>query len=151
MLSSSRNQRSLSRRKIAICEAIWELLGGNEVCPLDIREASEHGSRTRYNQTANVVYLGADVEPGIGTEARVRMSELACLAHELAHAERFRLGYDRPDTETANAIDEAEASLHASFMQPLSITDRHDLIEDARDQITRGLAHSVSQEANYEN
>lgn len=151
MLSSSRNQRGLPQRKIAICEAIWELLGGNEVCPLDIREASEHGSRTRYNQTINAVYLRADVEPGVGTEARVRMSELACLAHELAHAERFRLGYDRPDTGTATLVDEAEASLHASFMQPLSSTDRHDLMEDARDQITMGLARSAGQEANDEN
>lgn len=151
MLSSSRNQRGLSRRKIAICEAIWELLGGNDVCSLDIQEASEHGSQTRYNQTTIVVYLGADVEPGIGTEARVRMSELACLAHELSHVERHKMGYDRPNTEATNAIDEAETSLHASFMQPLSITDRHDLMEDARDQITRGLAHSVSQEVDHEN
>jgi len=151
MLSSSRNQRGLTPRKIAICEAIWELLGGNEVCPLDIREASEHGSRTRYNQTINAVYLGADIEPGVGTEARIRMSELACLAHELAHAERFRLGYDRPGLETATLIDEAETSLHASFMQSLSTTDRHDLIEDARDQITMRLAYPVSQEADYEN
>jgi len=113
-------------------------------------EASEHGSQTSFNQTRNVVYLGADVEPGLGTEARVRMSEIACLAHELAHAERFRLGYDRTDTEAATLIDEAETSLRASFSLSLSITDRRDLIEDARDQITMRLAYPVSQEETYE-
>lgn len=148
---SSRNQEGLTEREIERCEQIWEVLGGNERCPLDASQAAASGSRTRFNQTQDVVFLGTDVMPGRGVEARSRMSEMACLAHELAHAQRFHLGIDRPDTETANAVDEAEASLHASFMQPLSITDRHDLMEDARNQITRGLARSASQEADHEN
>lgn len=106
--------------------------------------AFEHGSQTKYNQARKVVCLGADVEPGVGTEARVRMSEMACLTHELAHAERHRLGYDRPNTDAANAIDEAETSLRASFMQSLSPVERHTLIEDARDQIITRLAQPVN-------
>lgn len=151
MLSSSRNQIGLLPRKIAACEAIWEYLGGKFRCPQDIQQAHDHGSRTRYSQTLKIVYLGADVEPGAGMEARVRMSEFACLAHELAHAERHQMGYDRPNLESATLIDEAETSLHASFMQQLNFTDRHDLIEDARDQITMRLAYNVSQEENYAN
>ena len=148
---SSRNQEGLTDREIERCEQIWEVLGGNECCSLDVSQASSSGSRTRFNQPQNVVFLGADVMPGRGTDARSRMSELACLAHELAYAQRYEKHYDRPDTEILNAIDEAETSLHASFMQPLSTKDRYDLRDDAREQITRGLTISVSQEANHEN
>ncbi len=80
------------------------------------------------------------------------MSEMACLAHELAHAERYhKMKIDRPDTDAANPVDEAEASLHASFMQPLSISDRNDLIEDARDRIIIRLSYTISKEENDEN
>ena len=144
MLSSSRNQRGLSESKIANCQAIWEYLGGNRVCLLIASEAADHGSRTRFSQAANAVYLGADIEPGIGTEARVRMSESSCLAHELAHAERYRMGIDRTVDQPDVFLDEAEASLHASFITPLSEKERMDLVEDARIQIAawqRAAAH----------
>ena len=135
MLSSSRNQRGLSESKIVNCQAIWEYLDGNYVCPLLIVEASAHGSRTRFSQAKNAVYLGADVVPGRGTEARVRMSEISCLAHELAHAERYRMGIDRTTDQPDVFLDEAETSLYASFITPLSEKERIDLVEDAQTQI----------------
>ena len=98
-------------------------------------EASEHGSRTRFSQAVNAVYLGADAEPGIGTEPRVRMSEVSCLAHEMARAERYRMGIDRTTDQPDVLLDEAETSLYASFITPLSEKERRDLVEDARTQI----------------
>ncbi len=73
--------------------------------------------------------------PGIGISARSRMSEMACLAHELAHAERYRMGINRPVDQPDVFLDEAEASLHASFIEPIGLTDRQNLVEDARFQI----------------
>jgi len=68
------------------------------------------------------------------------MSMLACLAHELAHVERFEAGYNRPFDAPDRFIDEAEASLRASFTAGLSQRDREDLIEDARDRLIDWLA-----------
>jgi len=102
---------------------------------LIISEASGHSSKTRFNENRKVVILGADAYPGYGTDANSRMSVLACLAHELAHAERFQLGYQRPSNLPDMLIDEAETSIHASFVSALSKRDRMDLIEDARDRI----------------
>ena len=144
MLSSSRNQRGLSESKIVNCQAIWEYLDGSQVCPLLVTEAAEHGSRTRFSQAINAVYLGSDVEPGIGAEPRVRMSEVSCLAHEMAHAERYRMGIDRTTDQPDVLLDEAETSLYASFVTPLSEKERIDLVEDARTQIAawqRATAH----------
>ncbi len=135
MLSASRNQEGLTGREIERCERIWELLDGDACCALDVSEAPNPGSRTRFNQTQRVVYLGADVVPGVGMSARSRMSEIACLAHELAHAQRFRMGVDRPVDRPDVFLDEAEASLHASFIERIGLTDRQNLVEDARSQI----------------
>ncbi|MGI9065279.1 MAG: hypothetical protein ACR2HX_02595 [Pyrinomonadaceae bacterium] len=84
-----------------------------------------------------MVHLGADAKPGRGMEANSRMSVLACLAHELAHVERFEANLQRPIEFPENLIDEAEASLHASFMSVLGWKDREDLIDDARDRLTQ--------------
>jgi len=65
------------------------------------------------------------------------MSVLACLAHELAHVERFESGFQRPIEFPDALIDEAETSLHASFMSVLGPKDREDLIEDARDRLNQ--------------
>jgi hypothetical protein len=86
------------------------------------------------------VYLGADVDPGIGIDANSRMSVFACLAHELAHVERFQAGYRRPVELPDVLIDEAEASLRASFTSILGPKDREDLVEDARDRLIDWLA-----------
>jgi hypothetical protein len=99
--------------------------------------ALRHSSRTHFNEADGSIYLGADVKPGAGIEANSRMSILACLAHELAHAERFELGFQRSVTLPDNLIDEAEASLHASFHPILNPKDREDLIEDARDRLNQ--------------
>jgi len=148
MLSSSRNQTGLSEQKVQECQAIWQYLEGSQVCPLIVAEALEHGSRTRFSQNARAVYLGADVVPGKGMEARVRMSETSCLAHELAHAERYRMGIDRTTNQPDVLLDEAETSLYASFIIPLSEKERKDLVEDARTQIAawqRATAHEETE------
>jgi hypothetical protein len=143
---SSRNKQGLTEREIARCEQIWVLLDGNGCCGMVTSEAHLSGSRTRFSQTVNLVYLGADALPSSGVHARSRMSEVACLAHELAHAQRFRMGIDRPVEQPAVFLDEAEASLHASFMQRIGFLDRRDLVEDARFQIAEWQKADEDQE-----
>jgi hypothetical protein len=109
---------------------------------LDGSRASQDGTRTVFNEYSNLVMLGADVLPGDGSEARDRMSVMACLAHELAHAKRFSKGYNR-STEMPEMLLE-EASIEASFVPNLSPTDRRDLVEDARDQLTSWLKQTYS-------
>ena len=137
MLVAGRNQSALSRRQIAYCRQAWAVLCGERERRLVTIEAGRHSSRTRFNELDGLVHLGADVAPGTGIEANSRMSVLACLAHELAHAERFELGFQRDITLPHNLIDEAEASLHASFHSALSRKDREDLVEDARDRLNQ--------------
>jgi hypothetical protein len=136
MILAGRNQVGLTDEEIERCLLTWKILCGEKERELVIDEAHQHSSRTRFNETSGKVHLGANVKPGSGIEANSRMSVLACLAHELAHAERFELGFSRPDELPDNLIDEAEASLHASFMRELSKRDREDLIEDAKDRLT---------------
>ena len=107
---------------------------------LDTSEAIQDFARTRFTEEQNKVFLGADAFPGEGVDANSRMSTLACLAHELAHAERFRLGYRRPTDLPDVLLDEAEASLRASFTSVLRTKDREDLVEDARDRLIQWLA-----------
>jgi hypothetical protein len=137
MILAGRNQIGLSEREVEICLRSWELLCGETKRKLVIAEAARHSSRTRFNEIEGVVYLGADVKPGNGIEANSRMSVLACLAHELAHVERFEADIQRPLEFPENLIDEAETSLHASFMSVLGSRDREDLIDDARDRLTQ--------------
>jgi len=134
-----RNQVGLTDYQIDRCKEIWELLGGDDACPLDTSEASQHSSRTRFAQERNVVYLGADVYPGTGLTPRSSMSLMACLAHELGHAARYRRGYDRTVNMPDMLLDEAEASLDACFSPVLTSYDRRRLVEDARDQVERWL------------
>lgn len=136
----------MTDREIARCEQIWILLNGDGCCELVTSQAARSGSRTRFNQTANLVYLGADAIPGSGIHARSRMSEVACLAHELAHAQRFRMGIDRPIEQPDVFLDEAEASLHAAFMQRIGLLDRQNLVEDARFQIAEWQKFAENQE-----
>ena len=97
MFISGRNKEGLSEREIQNCLQYWELLlGGKNNIKLVTYEANQHSSRTRFSEIENVVYLGADVKPGPGIEANSRMSPPACLAHELSHAIRFKLGFKRP-------------------------------------------------------
>jgi len=107
-----------------------------------VAEASTHSSKTRFNENRNIVILGADAYPGNGMYANSRMSVLACLAHELAHVERFQLGYQRPLKLPDMLIDEAETSLHGSFVPALNKRDRIDLIEDAKDRINNWIYES---------
>jgi hypothetical protein len=68
------------------------------------------------------------------------MSVLACLAHELAHLQRRRMDFNRPFHLPDAHLDEAETSIHASFLPALSQVDREDLVEDARDRLIDWLA-----------
>jgi len=142
MILAGRNQVGLTVQEISRCVEAWEVLCGDKRWELVTDDAHDHSSCTRFNEFDRKVYLGADVKPGVGIEANARMSFLACLAHELAHAERFRIGFQRPLELPDNLIDEAEASLHASFMPTLSLRDREDLIEDARERLNQWLAHN---------
>ena len=96
MLAAGRNQAGLTDKQIEYCVEVWEVLRADRQIALDISEASQNFSRTRFNEDQHTVFLGADAFPGDGVDANARMSTLACLAHELAHAERFQLGYRRP-------------------------------------------------------
>jgi len=84
--------------------------------------------------------LGADAYAGEGVDANSRMSTLACLAHELAHVERYRAEHRRPVDLPDALIDEAETSLRAALTSVLSGKDREDLVEDARDRLIHWLA-----------
>ncbi len=147
MILAGRNNVSLTEREIDQCISVWKLLCGAKERTLIISEASKHSSRTYFDQEHNVVYLGADVKPGTGIEANARMSILACLAHELAHAERYELGFDRPVDFPELLIDEAETSLHASYLSILNPKDREDLIEDARDRLNQWFVETSEERA----
>lgn len=96
MLTAGRNHTGLTEQQIEYCLEAWAVLCSDLPIELDVAEARQNFSRTRFNEGQNKVILGADAFAGQGVDANSRMSPLACLAHELAHAERFRLGYRRP-------------------------------------------------------
>ncbi|NOT61436.1 MAG: hypothetical protein HOP19_14560 [Acidobacteria bacterium] len=139
---SGRNQIGLTGREIAACIRVWELLCRPKQRVLVVTEAARHSSRTRFNEADGKVYLGADVFPGPGVGANHRLSMMACLAHELAHAERAELEFERPLSWPDNLRDEAETSLHASFHPDLSDRDRTDLVEDANERLIEWLAQN---------
>lgn len=136
----ARNYVGLTDEQIERCHAIWNYLGGRSKPELDRSEARLHGSRTRYDESRSAVILGADAYPGTGVSANSRLSVAACLAHELAHAERANLGFRRPLVPPDVHLDEAETSIHASFVENVSGRDREDLVEDARDRLFDWLA-----------
>lgn len=106
MLTAGRNQAGLTDTQIEYCLEVWEILRG-DIPIANIPEARQHFSRTRFNEDQNKVFLGADAFPGDGVDANSRMSTLACLAHALAHVERFRLGYRRSTDLPDVLLDEA--------------------------------------------
>jgi hypothetical protein len=125
---------------VAICVEVWAALCADQPIALNTSEAVQYASRTRFNEAQNTVFLGADALPGAGVDANARLSTLACLAHEFAHAERFQIGYRRPTDLPDVLLDEAETSLRAAFTSLLSSKDREDLVEDARDRLMQWLA-----------
>jgi len=139
-MNGIRGRTALDQTQIERCKQIWQVLKGYEFCNIDLSEATQHCSKTRFSETHNLVFIGSDVVPGRSTDARSRMSELACLAHELAHAARFRYGFVRPVDLPDKLLDEAEASLHASWYIPLNASDRFFLVDDARDQLRKWVS-----------
>ncbi len=140
MLTAGRNQTGLTEKQIEYCLEAWAVLCADMPIELDTSEAMQNFSRTRFNEEQRKVFLGADALPGEGVDANSRMSTLACLAHEFAHVERFRLSYRRPTDLPDVLLDEAETSLRASFTSVLRMKDREDLVEDARDRLIQWLA-----------
>ena len=99
---------------------------------LDISDASVDNSRTTFNEKTNTIKIGADVYPNTNAlDANSRMDYLTCLCHEYAHAQRLSMGFDRPTKTPESHLDEAETSIHASFIPCLHKNGRKDLIEDA--------------------
>lgn len=92
MLTAGRHQTGLTERQIEYCLEAWAVLCADMPIELDTSEATQNFSRTRFSEEQRKAFLGADAFAGEGVDANARMSTLACLAHELAHAERFRLG-----------------------------------------------------------
>ncbi len=138
-LGGNRNQVGLSERQIENCLLFWEVIGGNEICELDTSDAHNHNILTRFVINDEKVKLGCDAYPGSGSDARSRMSMQSCLAHEHAHAERHRLSIVRPLDMPDYYLEEAEASIHGSFLVVLEEQQRKVLIEDARDQLEEWL------------
>ena len=130
----------LTEKQIAYCVEAWVALCADQPIAFNTSEAVQYASRTRFNEAQNTVFLGTDALPGDGVDANARLSTLACLAHEFAHAERFQMGYRRPTDLPDVLLDEAETSLRASFTSLLSSKDREDLVEDARDRLIQWLA-----------
>ncbi len=144
-----RNWEPLSTGDIDQCQQQWHFLcrgvhvamhsqrlKGWSAPVLDDAEARRPRSRTRFLEGRNVIMLGCDALPGAETDANSRMSFRACLAHELAHAQRHFLGFRRPFEGLGRSIDEAETSLHATFFKHLTYQDVYDLIEDAKQRLT---------------
>src|SRR5215510_3330858 len=90
--TAGRNQIGLMEKQIAYCIEAWAVLCADNPLAFDTSEAVQYASRTRFNEAQNTVILGADVLPGDGVDANARLSTLACLAHELAHAEASSWG-----------------------------------------------------------
>lgn len=141
MLAAGRNREGLTLRQIEYCVEVWRVLCRATPVPMDVRSAHRHRSRTRFSEGTGTVLLGADAYPGEGVDANSRMSTLACLAHELAHAERYGAGYRRPFELPDVLVDEAETSLRACFLALLRAKDREDLVEDARDRLIAWLSY----------
>ena len=138
--TAGRNQMGLTEKQIAYCIEAWAALCADQPIAFNTSEAVHYASRTRFNEAQHTVFLGADALPGDGVDANARLSTLACLAHEFAHAERFHIGYRRPTDLPDVLLDEAETSLRAAFTSLLSTKDREDLVEDARDRLIQWLA-----------
>jgi len=140
-----RNTKGLDQESIERVKMIWgyivdigsgdSLEGGaleNFSVQLDVSNAHKDNSRTTFSSQTNTIKIGADALPGSNkTCANSRMSVLACLCHELSHAHRYHMGFRRPYEGDTMHLDEAETSIHASYIPELHYNDRYDLIEDS--------------------
>jgi hypothetical protein len=151
MLAAGRNREGLTLLQIEYCVEVWSVLCRAAPMAMDVRSAHRHRSRTRFSERTGTVILGADAYPGNGADANSRMSTLACLAHEIAHVERYGAGYQRPFELPDVLIDEAETSLRACFLALLRAKDREDLVEDARDRLIAWLSYRREQESTHRN
>src|SRR6266852_6087784 len=107
MSIEGRNKEGLSEHQIQMCIDAWEILCGEDLVELDVSRAHLYQSKTKWDEVSQKVFLGANVLSGVGLKANYRLSMLACLAHELAHARRYYLGYARPFELPDILLDEA--------------------------------------------
>jgi hypothetical protein len=135
-----RNNTGLTCFQIRQCQATWRYIC-NDAIPLHVEFAGRDNSKTYFDGNAKCVFLGADAYQGIiRKSAQSRMSHEAVLAHEWAHYQRCGTVFERDTSPPAVFLDEAEASIHASFSTiPLSAKDRYDLVEHAFDLLGRWL------------
>lgn len=127
LLFGMRNRSPLRQGHIKECKDKWAVLGGRRRNVRIIFDHSSKKSHTRYDYARKVVFIGTDVLPLPSSMCLLphsQLSILACLAHELAHAERHRMGISRPFDGIGALIEEAEACLHAAFYPALSDDDR---------------------------
>jgi hypothetical protein len=98
VLWPERNTGPLRPEQVEYCQMAWALItNGGLAVPLDVSRASSGFTTTRYGERDRTVYLGANAYPNVmAVDANSRLSVLACLAHEYAHAERHGFGYERP-------------------------------------------------------
>ncbi len=145
----TRNTAALTPRQIEYCQHAWHIItNGGLPTPLDVSRATVPFSYTGYRESDRTVYLGANAYPESGAlAANARLSMLACLVHEYAHAERHHLGFARPHELPDVLLDEAETSIHASFHTVLRSKAREDLVEDARDRLNKWLEFSAHRQA----
>ena len=129
MTAENRNTRPLNNEEIKLCVNIWRNLdNGRKLAKIDTRRAKNANSETVFVPSTRTVILGANVFPHPnGTNPLQRLSVKACLAHEFAHADRQRLGINRPMKLPEYLIEESEASLHASFYGDLTNIDIDEL------------------------
>ncbi|MDR2869451.1 MAG: hypothetical protein LBV04_03280 [Deferribacteraceae bacterium] len=135
MIKTKRNTQALSQAQIDYCETVWDVLKeGHDFIRLDCTRASQPASLTSYKPDDKTIYVGANVFPAINTtDPHASLSVLACLAHELAHAERDKLCIRRNMQGIEYYIEEVEACLHASCYLVLNDYDRQQLYLCASD------------------
>ncbi len=153
-LTPARNQKALTDKQIEDVRTLFnfmvtpdakddvgdsfdgDVLSEFEV-KIDFSRAKIDGTRTTYADEDNIIYIGTNIYPVMSgpQTANATMSMMACLAHELAHAQRKFLGYRRNSVGRGELIDEAETSLHASFFSYLNPFHREQLVRDATERL----------------
>ncbi|HOJ59993.1 MAG TPA: hypothetical protein PK878_06870 [bacterium] len=105
-------------------KAWWHELGGD---PERLVIDCSSGSRCRLDEAEGVIYVGADINPGEGTDPNSSMRWRAALAHELRHLQRFDTGCQ----EEPGPLDEALTDLEACAYPQLPPAIRDELAADA--------------------
>lgn len=123
-LSGNRAYEPIPEAQVAKIEAWWRELGGD---PARLVIDRSPGSRCWLDEAAGVIHIGADINPGAGTDPNSSMRWRAVLAHELRHLQRFDTGCQ----EQPGPLDEALTDLEACALPQLTPALRDELAADA--------------------